>query len=125
MSDKPMPPGPKVCPNCKRPATCFGRYEAHGDVEFACDGCCGHGNEDGWCEPIPFEPFIGWTDTGFRFATSSGYVTEWEGEVDDLAEDLAATLPHWHRTATAKGDTALVALIEVFATNEGLAWEGA
>lgn len=43
-----------LCACCqKKPATCFGVYE---DVEqpitVACDDCCGHGNEDGWCRPI-------------------------------------------------------------------------
>lgn len=52
------------CANChKTPAndaTCFGTYEdpAH-PVEFACDECCGHSNEDGWCEQI--------TDTAVDF----------------------------------------------------------
>ncbi len=36
---------------CGKPATCWGSYEGHGKPEFACDDCCGHGNEDGWCVP--------------------------------------------------------------------------
>lgn len=43
-----------VCHICGAPATCIGNYEGanwHGPTA-ACDACCGHGNEDGWCEPI-------------------------------------------------------------------------
>lgn len=25
---------------------------------FACHDCCGHGNEDGWCEPLAGEAVI-------------------------------------------------------------------
>lgn len=41
------------CAHCGKPATCFGRYEDQsGPLEFACNECCGHGNEDGWCKRI-------------------------------------------------------------------------
>ncbi len=43
-----------TCAHCEqRPAACFGCYESeeHGPAA-ACDVCCGHGNEDGWCVPI-------------------------------------------------------------------------
>lgn len=36
------------CHTCGNVATCFGSYEMHSPA-FACDTCCGHGNEDGWC----------------------------------------------------------------------------
>ncbi len=48
--------GLRVCLHCGSAATCFGRYEGHGDVAFGCDTCCGHGNEDGWCKPIDEAP---------------------------------------------------------------------
>lgn len=39
--------------DCGRAATCFGVYECETDpLRFACDTCCGHGCEDGWCKPI-------------------------------------------------------------------------
>lgn len=42
-----------VCVHCGKPASCFGRYEdPGGPIEFACDECCGHGNEDGWCRKL-------------------------------------------------------------------------
>ena len=41
-----------MCSSCGRPATCVGRYEGHGSRSPACDECCGHGNEDGRCEPV-------------------------------------------------------------------------
>lgn len=37
---------------CGKPATCIGSYEGHTPIAPACDKCCGHGNEDGWCVPI-------------------------------------------------------------------------
>lgn len=40
-----------ACANCGKPATCFGKYEDMPEG-FACDDCCAHGNEDGWCKPI-------------------------------------------------------------------------
>lgn len=42
-----------VCSHCGHPATCIGRYEdPNGPLEFGCDTCCGHGNEDGFCVRI-------------------------------------------------------------------------
>lgn len=38
------------CHVCDAPATCIGVYEHPDDPPaFACDKCCGHGNEDGLC----------------------------------------------------------------------------
>ncbi len=37
-----------TCYACKKPATCVGQCE-DSELEFCCDECCGHGNEDGWC----------------------------------------------------------------------------
>jgi hypothetical protein len=40
------------CGHCaKEGATCFGSYESDTHA-YACDDCCGHGNEDGHCAPI-------------------------------------------------------------------------
>lgn len=54
-----------VCGECgKRPASCLGQYDDHNadscedractqhQTAFACDECCGHGNEDGGCRPL-------------------------------------------------------------------------
>lgn len=38
------------CHTCGKQATCVGAYEGREPAEFGCDDCCGHGNEDGWCE---------------------------------------------------------------------------
>lgn len=39
-----------LCAHCEeRAAVCVGAYEGHMPVAPACDVCCGHGNEDGWC----------------------------------------------------------------------------
>jgi hypothetical protein len=40
------------CHVCGKPACCIGNYEGADHYEPACDSCCGHGNEDGWCRPI-------------------------------------------------------------------------
>lgn len=50
--------GEALCEGCGNPATCVGEYETcNEEVAFACDHCCGHGNEDGWCKPL--EDFVG------------------------------------------------------------------
>lgn len=41
-----------VCDICGKPAACVGRYEDMTDNAPACDECCGHGCEDGHCEPL-------------------------------------------------------------------------
>lgn len=43
--------GDRVCANCGDRAACFGSYEDELHPAYACDNCCGHGNEDGHCEP--------------------------------------------------------------------------
>lgn len=42
----------RFCSHCGNDATCTGRYEHMREDEPACDDCCGHGCEDGRCEPI-------------------------------------------------------------------------
>lgn len=45
---------PLACHICGAPAACLGNYaddRGEGDT-FACDDCCGHGNEDGYCSPV-------------------------------------------------------------------------
>lgn len=44
--------GNKTCANCGKPAACFGSYESEFNPGYACHECCGHGNEDGHCEPL-------------------------------------------------------------------------
>lgn len=36
---------------CSNLAACFGTAEGNAP-SLACDECCGHGNEDGWCWPL-------------------------------------------------------------------------
>lgn len=56
LCPKCVPKGP-LCQDCgKKPATCFGAYEGQKPETFACDECCGHGNEDGHCHPIEDHP---------------------------------------------------------------------
>jgi hypothetical protein len=41
------------CSHCEeRPAVCVGAYERMEALELACDVCCGHGCEDGFCVQI-------------------------------------------------------------------------
>lgn len=42
----------RKCAHCGKTATCMGAYESEDNLGFACDECCGHGNEDGWCVPL-------------------------------------------------------------------------
>ena len=44
--------GPRECKHCGKEATCFGAYENGLDPAYACSDCCGHGCEDGYCEPL-------------------------------------------------------------------------
>jgi len=41
-----------LCAICGRHATCIGAYEGAQVSTPACDFCCGHGCEDGYCTPI-------------------------------------------------------------------------
>lgn len=41
-----------VCSMCGERATCLGSYEGE-EKSYGCDTCCGHGNEDGECCPLP------------------------------------------------------------------------
>ncbi len=45
----------RKCATCGAAATCRGRYENATNMEYACDTCCGHGNEDGVCKPVRSE----------------------------------------------------------------------
>lgn len=40
------------CAFCGQLATCFGAYGGASEKTYACDKCCGHGNEDGHCFPL-------------------------------------------------------------------------
>lgn len=42
-----------LCYVCGKPAACIANYEAEDHYQPACDEHCGHGNEDGWCRPVP------------------------------------------------------------------------
>jgi hypothetical protein len=73
------------CAHCDRAAACAGVYEAsEGAVSPACNVCCGHGNEDGWCEPI--ENFI---------LTSAGLL---KSPVPAPSQDAADSSCEDHRT---------------------------
>ena len=43
---------PESCGICCKPATCIG-WSLDGGVAPMCDECCGHGNEDSECHPVP------------------------------------------------------------------------
>lgn len=45
--------GKPKCSRCGKLAACLGQYEGHGEPEYACNDCCGHGNEDGKCFMLP------------------------------------------------------------------------
>lgn len=65
QSADPGRPGSESAPICghcgKEPGACLGSYGDDRDVCFACETCCQHGNEDGWC--IPLEDIPGWVET--------------------------------------------------------------
>lgn len=42
-----------LCEHCEKwPAVCVGSYEGATESMRACDECCAHGCEDGYCEPL-------------------------------------------------------------------------
>lgn len=44
---------PARCELCGKEAACFGVYEnPDNETAYACNDCCAHGNEDGWCKPV-------------------------------------------------------------------------
>ena len=45
------------CDFCGKPATCYGSYEGAANA-YACDDCCGHGQEDGKCSPVDRIPTL-------------------------------------------------------------------
>lgn len=60
------------CSHCGNLATCFGSYESPWNFGYGCDDCCGHGNEDGWCEP----PSLWLKCEGVRKAFEAGAAAE-------------------------------------------------
>lgn len=52
FTDEQLSRAASTCDYCGKQATCFGRYESMVDPSYACDECCGHGCEDGRCEPL-------------------------------------------------------------------------
>lgn len=46
----------RLCSICRKPAACFGRYDNMKTAAYACNDCCGHGCEDGWCRPVVDRP---------------------------------------------------------------------
>ncbi len=53
------------CDMCGRTATCLGAYESEENLGFACDECCGHGNEDGWCVRLKLKADLTECDQSF------------------------------------------------------------
>ena len=72
-----------LCPHCNaQPIVCVGRYEGHGSVHGACDTCCGHGNEDGWCIHLDdHEEIIA------AFERDRIFVERMQGEIDSVGSD--------------------------------------
>lgn len=53
---KALAAGAPTCLACGKEATCVGAYEGFENLDFACEECCSHGNEDGWCVPLASRP---------------------------------------------------------------------
>lgn len=61
--------GQILCHFCNGKAACLGRYEnCEGPFNYACDDCCGHGNEDGRCSRIGSDDFKSFHDMAKREA---------------------------------------------------------
>lgn len=87
---------PPMCRHCETRATCVGEYErTDHDIGFACDECCGHGNEDGWC--IPICDADGWMSTVSRAAATL------RDELDKAEARTAEAIAAWLATRAAEG----------------------
>jgi len=94
LDDDPPVIGPAVdyaakpkCQICGKPATCHGTYEGH--TGYGCDDCCGHGNEDGHCEPV--QPAVYPAIELGR--ACKDYLRIWaEEDDDDEAEPISAAI---------------------------------
>lgn len=50
VSYVPSQPRLPTCGHCEdKKAVCVGQYADMDELEFACEDCCAHGNEDGEC----------------------------------------------------------------------------
>lgn len=71
---------------CGRPASYLGRYEGHGRFAFACDTCCGHGNEDGMCWPLAeLSRVVGKLhEEVVRWESEMAFVRKHDAEIDSV-----------------------------------------
>lgn len=85
------------CSRCGKPAACLGSYESPDNpYEYACDECCGHGNEDGHCEQLDRIP---------AFVTKSHEQTRsLDEEIDRLTQRAAQAEQVAQRVAQALND---------------------
>jgi hypothetical protein len=84
-----------TCAQCeRRDPVCFGRYEDEGPPAPACDRCCGHGNEDGWCKPI-----------GTLLVNASARADAAESRVKLLEGALRTALQQWSRAWARDGES--------------------
>lgn len=51
-----------LCVSCGKPAACLGAYEGAEVQEYACNVCCGHGCEDGYCSMLEGPPEPAYAD---------------------------------------------------------------
>jgi hypothetical protein len=71
------------CAFCGQAAACFGNYDSAVD-DYACDQCCWHGNEDGWCKSILC------IEDNFRTGEPCQRVASWK----DQEQDDNLCVPH-------------------------------
>jgi hypothetical protein len=66
-------PACRLCWVCGKAATCIGRYEDPSEKPRpACDDCCGHGCEDGFCDKIVEACTPGCGHRSFEYCGESG-----------------------------------------------------
>jgi hypothetical protein len=89
-----------TCGVCGKPATCLGCYEGQAGGTYACDDCCGHGNEDGKCAPIALLAQRGWptmpeTEREHKLGIALLGVAQ---ERDSIGHALISTQQMWSET---------------------------
>jgi len=109
----PATPQPK-CAHCGEPASCLGSYDGAPEA-YACDACCGHGNEDGKCVPLdgvsPATPQPGTKACGHRGPCECAHYIDPTRRALSPPPDVERLQQRWDTR-----DAALRALVEQLGT---------
>jgi hypothetical protein len=101
---------------CDYPAACLGTAEGN-PASYACDICCGHGEEDGWCVPLADVPerYADLQEENEKLQVHlEGAVSETKGAEEEnarLRQDLVEQAALWHGRELGRERDCLSALV--------------